>query len=42
MHKERIKNLEKNEQYIANGFVSSDDEDDEGDNDDEDIMEGEQ
>ena len=43
VHKERIKNLERNEKFIANGFESSDDEDEDGDDDDEeDIMEGEQ
>lgn len=41
VHKERVKNLERNEKYIANGFESSDD-DDEDDEDDEDFMEGEQ
>ena len=42
MHKERIKNLERNEKFIANGFVSSDEEDDDDDDDDEeDNMNGE-
>ena len=42
MHKERVKNLERNEKYIANGFESSDDDDEDDEDDDEDIMEGEQ